>query len=443
MEPTTVAPTRSADLYARAKQILPGGVSRNTVLRHPHPIYVHHAEGCRVVDIEGVERIDFANNMASLIHGHAYPPVVEAVSEQMRRGSAFSLGTEVEVRFAEHMVSRCDAFEKIRFVNSGTEAVMGALKAARAFTGRPKIAKVEGAYHGLYDYAEVSQTASPDRWGPAGRPSAVPVAFGTPEGALADVVVLPFNDVERSLALLDECADELACVLLDVMPHRVGLNPAEPAYVEALRAFTAERGILMVLDEVITFRGEVGGAQTRYHIEPDLTALGKMIGGGFPVGAIAGKAEVMEVMNPLNSPLLFPHSGTFSANPVTMTAGLTTMRHFGEAEVARVNRLAQRAMHGVVDVIAATGVRASVTGGGSMLRVHMKERPPRNYREAFLDAEERKYLHVLLTHLFDVGIVAINTCTFCMSTVMGDDEIDALLESLGEGLEHVARLQRG
>ncbi|MBT8338189.1 MAG: aminotransferase class III-fold pyridoxal phosphate-dependent enzyme [Gemmatimonadetes bacterium] len=440
MEPTTA--TRSEDLYARAKEILPGGVSRNTVLRHPHPIYVDHAEGCRVVDIEGVERIDFANNMASLIHGHAYPPVVEAVSAQMRRGSAFSLGTEVEIRFAEHMLSRCDVFEKIRFVNSGTEAVMGALKAARAFTGRPKVAKVEGAYHGLYDYAEVSQTASPDRWGPAERPNAVPVAYGTPERALADVVVLPFNDIDGSLAILEEQADELACVLLDVMPHRVGLNPAEPAYVEALRAFTAERRILLVLDEVITFRGQVGGAQKWYHIEPDLTALGKMIGGGFPVGAIAGRAEVMEVMNPLNSPLLFPHSGTFSANPVTMTAGLTAMSHFDEAAVAHVNDLTLRAKDGIEAAIAASGARACVTGGGSMLRVHIKEHPPRNYREAYLDAEERKLIRVLLAHLFDAGIIAINTCTMCMSTVMGVEEVDTLIAMLGEGLDHVAQLQR-
>ena len=440
----TTIPTKTASeaLYERALQVLPGGVSRNTVLRDDHPLYAVRGEGARVTDVDGVTRLDFSNNMASLIHGHAYPPVVEAVSEQMRRGSAFSLGTEVEIRFAEHMLSRCDAFEKIRFVNSGTEAVMGALKAARAYTGRPKVAKVEGAYHGLYDYAEVSQTASPDRWGPVERPSAVPVAHGTPEGALADVVVIPFNDIDRSLALLDEYADELACVLLDVMPHRVGLNPAEPEYVEALRAFTAERGILLVLDEVITFRSRFGGAQQGYPVEPDLTALGKMIGGGFPVGAIAGRAEVMEVMNPLNSPLLFPHSGTFSANPVTMTAGLTAMSHFDEAAVDHVNDMARRAMEGVVDAIAASGARACVTGGGSMLRVHMKEHPPRDYREAYLDAEERKHLHLLLTHLFDVGIIAINTCTFCMSTVMGDEEIEALVASLGEGLDHVARLQR-
>jgi len=150
-------PTLSAQLYERALKILPGGVSRNTVLRKPHPLYADHAHGTRVVDVEGVERIDFANNMASLVHGHAHPRIVAAVTEQLSKGTAFTMATEIEIRYAEHMIARSESFEKIRFVNSGTEAVMAAVKASRAFTGRPKIAKVEGAYHGLYDYGPRTQ----------------------------------------------------------------------------------------------------------------------------------------------------------------------------------------------------------------------------------------------------------------------------------------------
>jgi glutamate-1-semialdehyde 2,1-aminomutase len=433
--------TRSAELYERALRILPGGVSRNTVLRKPHPLYVDHASGCRVTDIEGVERIDFANNMASLIHGHAFPPVIEAVAEQLHRGTAFTLATEVEIRFAEHLLSRNESFEKIRFVNSGTEAVMGALKASRAFTGRPKIAKIEGAYHGLYDYAEVSQTATPEQWGPAESPQSVPVAYGTPAGALADVVVIPFNDPERALAVLDRHGSELACVLLDPMPHRVGLVPAEADFVRALREWTEAHDTLLVLDEVITFRSEVGGAQSWYGVEPDLTAMGKMIGGGFPVGAIAGRAEVMDVMDPLASPVLFPHSGTFSANPVTMTAGLTAMTRFDANAVARVNASADRAVLGIRAAIEATGARACVTGAGSLFRVHLKERPPRNYREAYLEHPERHALGILIDHLIDSGFIVINTCSAAMSTVTGDAEVDAFVAAIGEGLELVGRLR--
>jgi glutamate-1-semialdehyde 2,1-aminomutase len=435
-EPTTS--TRSSALYARAQTLLPGGVSRNTVLRDPHPIYADRGEGCRVWDIEGTCRVDFSNNMASLLHGHAHPAIVDAVTAQLRRGSAFTVGTEVEVRYAEHLIGRSPSFERLRFVNSGTEAIMACLKASRAFTGRPKIAKVEGAYHGLYDYAEVSQTAKPGAWGEADHPNSLPVAHGTPKSALEDVVVLPFGDVEASLALLDEHADELACVLLDLMPHRVGLKPADAAFVQALRDWTSANDALLVFDEVITFRSEYGGAQDWYGVRPDLTAMGKAIGGGFPVGALAGRADVMDVMNPRNTPLLFPHSGTFSANPITLTAGLTAMELFDRDAVARLNGLARRAIEGIEAAIEKTGATACVTGGGSMFRVHMKSAAPRNYREAYTTSEEAARLKVLLDHLFDSGFLMINTCAATMSTAMTEAEIDSLVEAMESGLAKIA-----
>jgi glutamate-1-semialdehyde 2,1-aminomutase len=431
--------SRSAELYERALQTLPGGVSRNTVLRKPHPLYADFAQGCRVTDIEGVERVDFANNMASLIHGHANPVVVSAVTEQLGRGTAFTLATEVEIRYAEHLVGRNPGFEKVRFVNSGTEAVMGMLKSARAFTGRHKIAKVEGAYHGLYDYAEVSQTAIPSNWGPNTDPLPVPVAFGTPPGVLDDVIVVPFNDPERALSILDKHRGSLAGVIVDPLPHRVGLIPASPEFVSALREWTSNDGSLLLFDEVITFRSEYGGAQEWYDADPDLTALGKLIGGGFPVGAIAGRDDVMDVMNPLADTVLFPHSGTFSANPVTMTAGLVTMELYDRDAVARVNSLAERAVTGINVAIEETGAIASVTSGGSMFRVHMKKRPPENYREAFLAPDESRRLALLLGHLLDAGFIMINTCSATTSTAMGEEEIDALVDAMAEGLARLGR----
>jgi glutamate-1-semialdehyde 2,1-aminomutase len=428
----------SVELYERARKILPGGVSRNTVLRSPHPLYADHASGCRVTDVEGVERIDFANNMASLIHGHAHPAIVAAVTEQLHKGTAFTLATEVEIRFAEQMIGRNESFEMLRFVNSGTEAVMVALKAARAFTGRAKIAKVEGAYHGQYDYAEVSQTARPENWGDAEHPTGVPVAYGTPSGVLDEVAVIPFNDTERAIAILDESRGELAGVLLDPLPHRVGLSPAEPEFVTALREWTRADGSLLVLDEVISFRSEYGGAQEWYDVRPDLTAMAKMIGGGFPIGAIAGSREVMEVMNPLADRVLFPHSGTFSANPVTMTAGLTAMELFDRPAVARVNALAKRAVDGIEEAIDRTGVSACVTGGGSMFRVHLKARPPHDYRQAFATPEETRNLELLLDHLLDAGFLMINTCSAAISTAMSEVEIDSLVAAMERGFLKLA-----
>jgi glutamate-1-semialdehyde 2,1-aminomutase len=436
--PTQVS--KSAAIYERALKVLPGGVSRNTVLREPHPAYADHGAGCWLTDIEGVKRLDFANNMASLIHGHADPDIVRAVTEQLTKGSAFTMATEIEVQYAEHLCSRNAGFEKIRFVNSGTEALMVMLKASRAFTGRAKIAKVEGAYHGGYDYAEVSQAPNPETWGEIDHPKSVPLAHGTPKSALDDVVIIPFNDPERAIAILDEHADELACVLLDLMPHRVGLRPADQAFVSAIREWTTRNGALLVLDEVITFRTEFGGLQSRYGITPDLTAMGKMIGGGFPIGAVAGRAEVMEVLNPRSKKLLFPHSGTFSANPISMTAGLVAMEKFDAPAVARLNALADRAIKGIEQAIEQTGATACVTGGGAMFRVHMKANPPRNFREAYLTPDENRRLSMLLDHLFDAGMVMINTSTATLSTPMGEAEIDALIAAYKQGFEKLVAM---
>lgn len=416
----------SEQLYERALKVMPGGCSRNTVLRKPYPAYAERGEGCYVTDVEGKKRIDFANNMCSLIHGHAHPDVIARVTEQLQKGAAFTMATEAELEYAEHMCSRSPAFDSVRFVNSGTEAVMSCLKAARAFTGRPKIAKVEGAYHGLYDYAEVSQTSKPANWGDIDQPQSVAVSHGTPSSALNDVVVIPYNDTARALAILDQHKDQLACVLIDLMAHRVGLTPADAEFVQALRKWTRENGALLVCDEVITFRSNYGGAQDWYNVRPDLTAMGKMIGGGFPVGALAGRKEVMDVMNPLSDNVLFPHSGTFSANPVTMVAGLASMQLFDEAAVDRLNGLAEKARDVISEAIRIADVPACVTGAGSMFRVHMKAEAPRTYREAFASKEEGLGIKILLDHLFDNGIMMINTCSGALSTAMTQKEIDTL-----------------
>jgi len=410
------------------------------VLRGPHPPYADFGRGCRITDLDGNSRIDFSNNMASLIHGHAFPPIIEAVTAQLQRGSAFMMATEAEVRYAEHLAGRSAAFERLRFVNSGTEALMAALKAARAFTNRAKVAKVEGAYHGGYDYAEVSQEPKPENWGSIDHPNSVPLTHGSPQSALQDVLVMPANDVDRALAILDAHRSDVACVLLDLMPHRAGLRPADPAFIAAIREWTARNGALLVLDEVITFRTEVGGMQQRYGLRADLTALGKIIGGGFPVGALAGRADVMDVMNPQASKLLYPLSGTFSANPVTMTAGLAAMQHYDAAAVARLNALAERAMHGIREAIGRTNAEACVTGTGSMFRVHMKRTPPLDYRQQFLSADESKRLKLLLEHLFQEGFLMINTCSATLSTPMTEVEIDALVDAVEGGLRRIASM---
>ncbi len=268
-------------------------------------------------------------------------------------------------------------------------------------------------------------------------PSSVPVAHGTPVSVLDDVVVIPFNDSERALAILDRHADQLACVLIDLMPHRICLSPAAEEFVKALHRWTRKNRSLLIYDEVITYRSSYGGAQDWYPIRPDLTAMGKLIGGGFPVGAFAGRQEVMDVVNPLAETVLFPQSGTFSAKPVTMVAGRVSMELFDHAEIDRLNHLALRARTQISEAISIAAIPACVTGDGSMFRVHMKAEAPVNYRQAFVNAEESQRIRVLLKHLFDNGFILINSCSGALSTPMSAKEIDRLAEEMLTGFRKI------
>lgn len=426
------------EIYRQACEVITGGVSRNTVFRRPHPFYAAHASGCYVTDVDGVQRLDFANNMASLIHGHAHPAVVNAVIEQLYKGTAYTMATEAEVLFAQLLCDRVPGFEKVRFVNSGTEAVMTMIKASRAYTGRPRIAKAEGAYHGTYDFAEISQTSAPSQWGDIHQPNSVPLAHGTPQGVLDDVIVFPFNDIEKTLAILDRQADKIACVIIDPVPHRVGLVMGTPDFVEALYAWTRKNGALLVFDEVVTLRVHYGGAQEKYSVRPDMTALGKIIGGGFPVGAVAGRTDVMRVLDPREKKILFPHSGTFSANPVTTTAGRVTMELFDKEAVLRLNALTQAAIKQIEEAIKIAGVPVSLTGAGSMFRVHLRARPPKTYREAYQTKEVVSLINELLDYFYvNERIMMINTCACMFSTAITQKEVDMLTEAMLNGFKYI------
>ncbi|MCX7609975.1 MAG: aspartate aminotransferase family protein [Ignavibacterium sp.] len=439
--------SKSEKIFQRACEVLPGGISRNTVFRDPHPDYVQSASGCYITDVDGITRIDFANNMASLIHGHAHPAIVEAVIEQLKKGTAYTMATEIETQFAELLCNRVKSFERVRFMNSGTEAVMAMIKLSRAFTGKPKIAKAEGAYHGTYDFAEVSQTASPENWGEIDSPNSVANTKGTPKSVLDEVVIFPYNDIERTLSILNRNADKLACVIIDPVPHRVGLVKGEQEYIEAIYDWTRKNNSLLVFDEVVTFRVGYGGAQEMYSVNPDLTALGKIIGGGFPVGALAGRADIMEMMNPRFGKPAFPHSGTFSANPITMTAGYTAMKLFDKEAVTNLNSLTQKAIQQIQEAIKIADVPVSITGAGSMLRIHLKANPPKTYREAYQSKETQKVLKNLLDYLYyKEHLLLVNTCTCMFSTAITQKEVDilsdAFLRAFKELREQIISIQK-
>jgi glutamate-1-semialdehyde 2,1-aminomutase len=429
----------SQKLYDRALLSLPGGNTRTTVFMKPYPIYAARGEGCRVFDVDGNAFIDCINNFTSLIHGHAHPVLIEAATRQLALGSAFGMPTESEVELAELIASRLPSVEQVRFTNSGTEAVMMGLKAARAFTDRPKIAKCEGAYHGSYDYAEVSLDPTPDSWG-RNAPVSVAYAKGTPEKVLSDVVTIPFNDPEAAVSLIREHGAELACVLVDPMPNRAGLAPADKAYLEALRQVTHEIGALLIFDEVITFRVGYRGAQGVWGIDPDLTTLGKIIGGGFPVGAVGGRKDVMAVFDPSGGKPALPHGGTFSANPVTMRAGLTSMELLDEAAFARLDAIGKAVRSGIDEAFRKHGVPGSTVGLGSLLKVHFTDHPVRDYRSAYLTDAEAKRQSAFHRALINHGVLSAPNGLMALSTPMTDADIDAIVAAASAALADVSAI---
>jgi len=315
---------------------------------------------------------------------------------------------------------------------------MMALKAARAYTGRPRIAKCEGAYHGSYDYAEVSLDPTPEVWG-ANVPVSVAYAQGTPQGVLDDVLTLPFNDPDAAAGLLREHGSGLACVLVDPMPNRAGLVPADPAYLQMLREVTREIGALLIFDEVISFRLGYHGAQGLWNIAPDLTTFGKIIGGGFPVGAVGGGAEFMQVFDPSAGKPALPHGGTFSANPVTMRAGCAAMELLDEAAFARLDAIGEAVRTGIDAAFRRHGVPGRTTGLGSLLKVHFADRPVRDYRSAYGGAEEARRLALFHRGLLDRGVIAAGYGLMAFSTPMTDADVAAVIAAADGALSEVAK----
>ncbi|MCA6119955.1 aspartate aminotransferase family protein [Bradyrhizobium sp. WSM 1738] len=430
--------SRSKALYDRAVASLPGGNTRTTVFMKPYPIYAARGEGCRVWDVDGNELIDCINNYTALIHGHAHPHLIAAASKQMALGSAFGLPTESEIDLAELLVSRLPSVDQVRFTNSGTEAVMMALKAGRAFTGRPKMAKCEGSYHGSYDYAEVSLDPGPEYWSDNAPPVSVAYAKGTPANVLSDVVTIPFNDVDGAVSLIRQHRHELAAVLVDPLPNRAGLAPVDKEYLLALREVTCEIGALLILDEIMSFRVGYHGAQGLWRIDPDLTTIGKIIGGGFPIGAVGGRREVMSVFDPSHGKPALPHGGTFSANPVAMRAGLTAMELLDEAAYDRLNGMGATVRDEINELFRRYKVCASAIGLGSLVKINFSDRHVRDYRSAYLAPEQSARLAAFNIELLNRGVLSAGNGLMAMSTPMTDTEVKAIAAAAMEAILGIA-----
>jgi glutamate-1-semialdehyde 2,1-aminomutase len=428
---------RSAALACRATHVLPGGNTRHTVYFPPHPRYAVRGEGCHVVDADGRHYIDCVNNMSALLHGHCHPAIVAAVTAQARTLMSVAMPTESEIALAEVLCERVASVERVRFTNSGTEAVMLAIRAARAATGRSRIAKLEGAYHGAADAVSISVKSSPPAWGDAAAPAAVPDSAGIPVGTIADTLVLPANDVANSRRLLEAHATELAAVIVDPVIPRMGFLPLTSEYVGMLREVTEQRGILLIFDEVFSFRIGYGGVQGELGIRPDLTTFGKIIGGGLPVGALGGSAELMAVFDATRGAPRVDHGGTFNGNPLTMTAGIAALRLWTPSEVNRLNGLGHRLRAGLRRALDSLGISAVIRGSGSLSALLFVDGPADDHRglvAGLQRANGKDRASRLHRHLLTSNVMITPSGGFILSTPMDEPVIDHVIEAVGSVL---------
>lgn len=421
--------SRAQAIFNAGRKVIPGGTSRQFYSFAPHPIYGSAGEGCWLTDVDGDRRIDCLNNMSALIHGHADPETTKAVISQLSRGVSYSEPCEDEVALAEMLVERAPTVEQVHFRSSGTEAVMMAIKLARAFTGRRRIAKFEGFYHGYYDYVQMSVTPSQEVWGAADAPTTITNSAGLSNTIKEEVLVLPYNDAASVERLLEENKDEIAAVLVEPFANRSGMPAPEQGFHDLLRRITRKHGILLVFDEIITFRLGVAGAQGITGGEPDLTTFGKVIGGGFPIGAVGGAREVMSLLDPANGKSTVISGGTYSANPISMAAGRATLQKLTAASIDRLDRLGLRFREQTANAIEAYEIDAQVRGVGSIFQIIPTREPVKSYRDLPAGPGVRDFYARLHKGLMRNGVIISSRGLGCLSTAMDDDVIDAITKA--------------
>ncbi|MCY4409581.1 MAG: aspartate aminotransferase family protein [Caldilineaceae bacterium] len=424
----------SGELNERAKKSMPGGDTRASSYYSPYPAYMAHGDGCHLYDHDENEYLDFLNNYTSLIHGHAHSPTVSAIQEQAARGTVLGSAAEVTVEHAEMLCGRVPSFESVRYCNSGTEATHLAMRAARAFTGKDIIIKMDGGYHGSHDYVQVN--VQPDTK-EEGLPRRRLTTRGVPAAVLEGMLVAPFNDLDALRDLLREHRDDIAGIILEPALGAGGGVEPEPGYLEGVRLLADTFGVLLIFDEIMTFRQDVGGFQSAIGVTPDLTSVAKFIGGGLPLAAFGGRQEIMAPFSP-SHPQTIPHNGTFNANNITMAAGLATMKEFGAEQVARVNQLGQRLRRGLNDAFKAAGIGIRAVGTGSIIRIHWSDGTIRTGRDAVAAQENALDLPKLLhLEMMNRGIFSAPRCQYAISTPMTEKEIDTAVAVMSQSLEVV------
>lgn len=427
---------RSAALFDRARQLIPGGVGSNDrALVHPHPIFIERGEGSRIWDVDGNEYIDYLLAYGPLVLGHANPQLAAAVAAQMKRGSVFGTPHKLEIDVAEQLIELIPSFEMVRFQQSGTEAVLAAMRLARAATGRPIILKFEGHYHGWSDQVAISYAPTAAEAGPADSPRTVSMSQGQPPGSYQDSIVIGWNDLDAAKSAFASHGERIAGVLTEAIACNIGVIEPNPGYLEGLRQLCDEYGALLIFDEVQTgFRVHLRGAQGLLGVTPDLTCMGKALSGGLAISAVGGRRDVMELIADRR---VF-HAGTYNANPLGLAAVQAVVKVLSEPGVfEQMARLSQILRKGLAEVL--QGIGGYIQGSTTVFGTGFGPGPVSNMREAWRNDTDRTMNLKKELRIRGVYTKPTPRDIWYMSTAHTETDIRQTLEIAAEAAAAIAR----
>jgi len=399
----------SAKNHVRACELMPGGTSRQASFWAPYPLTIKRGEGAYFWDVDGHQYLDLINNYTAMVHGHAYPPIVEAARKQLGDGTGWAAANEAQNRLAELIVDRVPSIEQVRFTNSGSEAGALAFTIARVITGRKKLLMARYGYHGSLFEFEIGSLGS--------------------EGPLTHLAT--YNSLKDFVAVLGEHGDDIAAIFLEPVMGASGIRAGEADFLHGVRKAAHESGALFVLDEVLTLRFAVGGCQAGLGIQPDLTMLGKIIGGGFPVGAVGGKKDILEIFNPDDMKVF--HTGTFNANPVTMIAGEVSLRELTAERIELMHKLRELLQSGLIEVAKKHGLPLSINYYGSCLNLYFCDSVPESSVVRDDDEMMDKFHLACINH----GLFIAPRGMIALSTVISEHHVAEAIERADAAMRDV------
>ncbi len=414
---------KSKTHFEEGRKYVPGGVTRITTFFAPYPMYMDHGAGAYLFDCDGNRYIDFLGNYTALVHGHAHPAIVQAIAEQIPKGTIYGAASPLQYELAKLIQSRVPSVELLNFTSSGTEATMMTMRLARAATGKNVIVKMDGGYHGSNDYGLVNLNGA--------EKAALP---GIPPGVVDSMMVVPFNDIEAVEELIEARKDEIAAVMLEPLLGNGGGVLPRPGYLQALRELTDRHDILLIFDEIVTLRLAVGGYQGMSGVIPDITTMGKIIGGGMGIGAFGGRKSLMDRFDPANPKLLY-HTGTFYAQEISMAAGIASLQNLDQPAIDRINALGETLRGGFNRAFAKHGIKGQAMGIGSLAMVHWTQ----DKLNAVTDAQAALKMAGALPRLLHLeminrGIYSAPRGMFCISTPMTEADVDEAIRAFDSTL---------